>query len=110
RHASQARPVLGRLNLIVGIGDQGRCRAEHHRAGKNRHCGNALRHDGDPPIDCVDTMSLEQSRLQASATAELSKGYGLLLILVYPERNEVTLAGSSFKRFDKIAVSDHTLL
>src|ERR1022692_37795 len=107
-HSSQSGQVFGGLNLLIGVGDQRRYRAEHHRSGEDRHRGNALRHDDDHPIAFVHTMSPEYSALQPGAAAELSKGHGLLLVLIDPGRNEGTVVGSRIESVDEIAISDHT--
>jgi hypothetical protein len=55
-------------------------------------------------------MSPKSSGLQPGAAAELSKGYGLLLVLIDPGRNEGTLAGSCIESVYQIAVSEHAPL
>src|SRR5208282_1859539 len=110
RYSRHSESVLGWLDLVIGVGDKCRYRAEHHRSNEDGHRQNALRHDDDHPIPTVHALTAEHTRLETGATAELGKCDCLLSVLVDPGRDKRAVTGSGLQRFDKIAVSDHALV
>src|SRR5271165_5705755 len=110
RHSCNSESVLRWLDLVIGVGDKGWYRVEHHCSNEDGHCQNALRHDDDHPIPTGHAISAEHSGLQTGTSSELSKCDCLLFVFVDPSCDERTLAGSGLEGFDEIAVSDHTLV
>ena len=76
RHSSQSEAIFCRLNFEVGIGNDGRYRAQHHRSNEDRHRWNALRHDNHHAIADSDSMIAEQCGLHTGTATKLAKRHG----------------------------------
>ena len=89
-YSGQPETVFRRVNLEIGIGNDGWYRAQHHGANEDRHRRNALRHDNYHAVAMGYPIVAEQRCLHTGPAAEFAKRHRLAVVLVKPRRNEGT--------------------
>ncbi len=108
--SSQSRAVLGRLDLEIGISEERGHGAQHHRADKSAHRGDALGHDDDHAVASGHAVLPEYCCLHPRTMAKVAKRQRFPLVFVNPGSHKRTARRSRVESFDEIAEANQTLI